>query len=94
MSFGKRSSFNNPSPERLAQFQQKIMDAFNNLHPVGTQVAYWRGMKEGPPSGCGKTRTPAQLLSGETAVVWIEGCSGAIAISHIEVQKEAASEVS
>ena len=59
--------------------------AFNAAHPVGTTVRYWRGVREGEPSGTGKTRSEAQVLSGHTAVIWIEGCSGCIALSHVEV---------
>ena len=29
----------------------------------------------------------AQLLSGHTAVVWIEGCSGAVGLTHVEPVK-------
>jgi hypothetical protein len=59
------------------------VEAFNAAWPVGTVVDYWRGAYEGEPSDRGATRTPAQVLSGHTAVVWIEGCSGCIALSHV-----------
>jgi len=64
--------------------QQAAVDAFNAAHPVGTTVNYWRGVREGKPSGTGPTRSDAQLLSGHTAVVWIEGTSGCIALTHVE----------
>ena len=66
---------------------QKEVDDFNAAMPVGTMVRYWKMDRVGEPSGSGKTRTPAQILSGHTAVVWIEGCSGCISVSHVEVAK-------
>lgn len=62
---------------------QAEVDEFNRLHAEGTMVEYWRGLRQGEPSGKGKTRTAAQVLSGHTAVVWIEGCSGCISLSHV-----------
>jgi hypothetical protein len=59
--------------------------AFNEVVPEGTMVRYWRGAREGEPSGTGRTRCPAQVLSGHTAVVWIEGFRGCVALSHVEV---------
>ncbi len=78
---------------------QKVCDAFNAENPVGTQVRYWRGERDGEPSGTGKTYTEASVLayafakkrhstsSGNTPVVWIEGCTGCIALTHVEVVK-------
>lgn len=59
--------------------------AFNKQVAVGARVRYWRGIKIGAPSGEGETTGPATVLSGHTAVVWIKGCSGCIALSHVEV---------
>ena len=66
--------------------QQKVA-AFNKSFPVGTQVKYWKGLKEGAPTGTGATRSEAELLGGHTAVVWVEGCTGAVALSHVEVAR-------
>lgn len=60
----------------------RAMD-FNERYPVGQLVNYWRGVREGP----GKrsvTVTPASVLGGGTAVVWVKGEIGCIALSHIE----------
>lgn len=57
--------------------------AFNEHVPVGARVRYWRGLREGAPSGEGAVRYPAQEVCG-TASVWIEGCSGCVALSHVE----------
>lgn len=58
---------------------------WNAANPVGTLVRYWRGAKEGEPTGQGHTKHEATVLGDCAAVVWIEGCSGCIALSHVEV---------
>jgi len=65
--------------------QTRLVEDFNRANTVGVLVRYWRGAKDGPPSGVGETTSEAQLLSGHTAVVWIKGCSGCIGLSHVEV---------
>lgn len=60
------------------------VEIFNLKHPIGTLVRYWRGIREGDPSGEGPTIHPADLLGGHTGVIWIEGCRGCIALSHVE----------
>ena len=63
---------------------QKDADAFNKEHPVGTLVNYWGMEKKGPPSGTGKIKHLATVLSGHTAVAWIEGARGCYAVTHVE----------
>ncbi len=63
---------------------QKACAKWNTLFPVGTLVRYWRGLREGRGL-VGKTRSSATVVCG-TAVVWIEGCCGCVAISHVEPQ--------
>lgn len=69
---------------KMAAKAEREVAAFNTKHPVGTRVRYWRGVREGAPSGEGPTHHPASVLGGHTAVAWIEGCSGCIALSHVE----------
>lgn len=69
---------------KQSQKPQKQADAFNKKNPVGTPVQYWTGVKEGPGK-TGATRSEAQVLGGHTAVVWITGCVGCVALSHVEV---------
>lgn len=64
-----------------------IVDNFNLKYPVGTKVRYYTGVKDGKPSQ-GVTCGPADLLGGHTPVVFVEGV-GAIALTHIEIVKEA-----
>ena len=64
--------------------QQRSVEKFNAAHEVGTTVRYWTMMREGTPSGTAKTRSLAQMQGGHTAVVWVEGYSSCIALTHIE----------
>lgn len=69
-----------PSPAA----ERRAVEAWNGVHPVGTEVVYWPGVR----AGCGivgVTSTEAVLLGGHTAVVWLSGVSGCIALSHVEV---------
>jgi hypothetical protein len=75
--------------QRERQLEDRVaaleVENFNLKHPVGTLVRYWRGEHAGRPSGEGPTTHAADLLGGHTPVVWIAGCSGCIALSHVEV---------
>lgn len=66
---------------------QTAVDIWNATVPVGTEVRYWRGFRPGPAIRS-RTRTPAEVLSGHTAVVWVEGESSCIALSHVTKQLE------
>jgi hypothetical protein len=58
--------------------------AWNNEWPVGTLVEYWPGERlPGRPGRRGYTRSDAQVLGGHTAVIWITGQPGAIALDHV-----------
>lgn len=69
-------------PSRAKRLEQ--VNHFNAAAPIGTPVRFWRGTREGEGLR-GITRSDAWLLSGETPVVMVEGCSGAIALTHVEV---------
>lgn len=67
---------------------QAEVDAFNAQTPLGSEVDFFD--YEGAPLKRYKTRTEAQILSGHTAVVWLEGKAGCVCVSHcIPVQAEA-----
>lgn len=72
------------APYPAAPTPQDQADAWNAQHPIGTLVRYWRWLREGEPSGTGKTRAAAAVVSGHVSV-WIENCTGCINISHVEV---------
>ena len=65
---------------------QEEVDRWNREHDVGTRVHYWKGVRrdDRPRSGEALTRSPAQVLPGPAAVVWLEGVPACIALSHIE----------
>lgn len=67
-------------PKTQAQLQREV-DSFNAQFPVGSQVDYYEVVGEGAPQEL-RTRTPAEVLSGHTAVVWLEGKSGCVCCSH------------
>ena len=72
-----------PPTPTLAELEAQL-HAFQKIAPPGTLVRYWKGVREGEPTGYGKLRL-ADILSGHTAVAWIEGCSGCVALTHVEV---------
>lgn len=63
--------------------QQKVVDAWNANHDVGELVKYWTFTREGEGK-LARTRSRAEVLSGHTAVVWLEGVRGCVALSHVE----------
>jgi hypothetical protein len=68
--------------ERKTQAQlQRDCDVFNKAFPVGSPVLYEEvvGLSDAKLYA---TRSEAQVLSGHTAVVWLEGKSGCVCIDH------------
>jgi hypothetical protein len=63
--------------------QAKAVEAWNTQHPVGTPVRYWTGHREGDGKAS-HTRSAAHVLGGHTAVVWVEGESSCIALTHVQ----------
>jgi hypothetical protein len=55
--------------------------AFNNRVRVGDEVDYFEVIDVGASQRY-RTRSEAQILSGHTAVVWLEGKSGCVCCSH------------
>ena len=76
-------SMNRPRNARPAADPQVAADAFNEAHPVGTRMRYWKGLRQGEPTGHAIVRAPASVMGG-SAVVWLEGVSGCVALSHVE----------
>jgi hypothetical protein len=68
---------NKPDMKKL----QQEVDSFNRRFAVGDPVDYLEVIEEGKAQRL-RTRTPAQILSGHTAVVWLEGKSGCVCCSH------------
>ena len=70
-------------------------DQFNELHHVGTRVIAYPGCRQtgGQINSCcprldTRTRTRASVLGGHTAVVWVDGHSACIALTHIDIAPE------
>jgi hypothetical protein len=68
-----------PKPN-LKKLEQEVA-AFNRRFQVGDDVDYMEVIDSGKVQRL-RTRTPAQILSGHTAVVWLEGKSGCVCCSH------------
>lgn len=60
---------------------QREVDEFNALVKIGEPVEYV-SVKGDTNWQRFNTRTEAQILSGHTAVVWLEGKSGCVCIDH------------
>lgn len=68
---------------RHAAAQERLCGLFNAANPVGTLCHYWTFEREGE-GYIAATRSAAQMLGGHSAVVWLEGVSGCVALSHVE----------
>lgn len=62
--------------------QQSEVDDWNESHDIGQTVKYWPRTRRDEPK-TGKTKSNAAIMC-NTAVVFIEGHSGCIALSHVQ----------
>ena len=62
------------------RLSQNDCDAWNAKHPVGTAVKVRRDNGEIQDT---KTRAPAEMLSGHTAVIWLDGISGCYLLDRV-----------
>ncbi len=72
-----------PSPQSRLTLANFDVQEFNEHNPIGTLVRYWTGAREGEGK-LAKTDSAAHVLGGHTAVVWLAGVSGCIALTHVE----------
>jgi len=72
-----------PREVKRRQGEEQAVAAWNKQHLIGTPVRYWTGFREGNGTASA-TRTQAQMLGGHTAVVWVDGESSCIALTHVE----------
>lgn len=71
-----------PAPKRPSAAQlQKQCDKWNAANEVGTTVVYEETRGEGETFR-GKSKSEAQVLGGHSAVIWLEGKSGCVALDH------------
>lgn len=66
-----------PDPVKL----QAQCDRWNEKYPVGTLVCVRR---DNGAVETTKTRSEAQVLSGHTPVIWLEGISGCYLLDRVE----------
>ena len=60
---------------------QKQCDDWNAAHTVGCDVVLTRDSGEAFPT---KTRSVAQILSGHSAVIWVDGVSGCYLLDRVK----------
>lgn len=60
--------------------QQRAVDDWNERYPVGQAVAVRFDRGE---TRMTKTRAAAEMLSGHSAVIWLEGISGCYLLSRV-----------
>ena len=75
------------SKSAIKQAEQQTVDDFNTNYKVGTTVNYWPGVRQLEGGIRSTTRSKAELLGGHTSVVWVQGHSACIALSHIQPLK-------
>lgn len=62
------------------QALQKQCDEFNKLYPIGQVVAV---RKDGGAGITTTTRSEAQVFSGHSAVIWLDGISGCYLLDRV-----------
>ncbi|WP_435285171.1 hypothetical protein [Streptomyces bacillaris] len=76
----------------IDQFPATAADKWNSLHPVGTPVTAYPGFRPEDDPKCTRlvtrTRSTASVLGGHTAVVWVEGHSACISLTHVDPRPE------
>ncbi|KEA07168.1 hypothetical protein [Rhizobium rhizogenes] len=72
-----------PTPATL----QVQCDAFNSRYPVGQKVSV---RKDDGAGSITFTRSKAEVLSGHSAVIWLEGISGCYLLDRVTAIMEAA----
>lgn len=60
--------------------EQRKVDEWNQRHPVGHAVTIRR---DNGDTIITKTAAPAELLSGHSAVIWLEGISGCYLLCRV-----------
>ncbi len=77
---------------RNKQQQERLVSIWNRRHPVGTAIDFTAIKRVAETTTRHNTRSPAWLLGGHTAVVLLEGRTGAVSIEHCTVVETAAVE--
>ncbi|MEU0098181.1 hypothetical protein [Streptomyces sp. NPDC006267] len=82
----------NPRPIPDTEHLAVVAARWNSLYPVGTPVTAYPGCRpEDDPKDerlVTRTRSAASVLGGHTAVVWVEGHSACINLTHVDPRPE------
>lgn len=62
------------------EVMQSIVEAFNKRNPPGTVVMMVKDLGQQVET---RVRYPAEVLSGHTPVVWLEGVTGCYLLSRV-----------
>ncbi|MFJ4681994.1 hypothetical protein [Streptomyces sp. NPDC088789] len=75
------------------QREAAAVEEWNRLHPIGTPVTAYPGLRPEDDPGTERlttcTRSKAALLGGHTAVVWVHGHGACIALTHVDLRTRA-----
>ena len=74
------------TPAKRARLEAQKVQLFNEDVPVGTAVYCRKGDGSIVET---RTRSRAELLSGHTAVVWLDGVSGCYMLDRVTVRETA-----
>ncbi|GGY81407.1 hypothetical protein GCM10010327_10100 [Streptomyces nitrosporeus] len=76
------------APEAAPEAPAVTADRWNSQYPVGTPVTAYPGCRpEDDPKAerlVTRTRSTASVLGGHTAVVWVDGHSSCISLTHVD----------
>lgn len=62
------------------EVMQSKVDVFNERYPIGTEVIVIKDLGEKFKT---KVRAPAQILSGHSVVVWLDGIRGCYDLNRV-----------
>jgi hypothetical protein len=68
------------TPAKKLKNLQKTVDAWNSDHPVGARVSY---VTDDEKYFTTTTRSCAEILSGHSAVIWLDGKSGCVLLDRV-----------
>ncbi|QQZ56895.1 hypothetical protein IFE09_27240 [Streptomyces microflavus] len=79
-------------PEATPEPPAVTVDRWNAQYPVGTSVFAYPGCRPEDDPKCTqlttRTRSAASVLGGHTAVVWVDGHSACISLTHVDPRHE------
>ncbi|MFD5900966.1 hypothetical protein ACFWHG_05640 [Streptomyces microflavus] len=79
-------------PEVTPEPPEVTADRWNAQYPVGTPVFAYPGCRPEDDPKCTqlttRTRSAASVLGGHTAVVWVDGHSACISLTHVDPRHE------